>query len=107
MPKISDISDVKTPGFDIPGLPWLEKAIGPQLCKGWSYLVAGEPGIGKSTMSLQILGALSCKNIKTLYLTSEQGLGVVDEEEREKGEEVEKFEPAGCTCPAGADELAS
>ncbi|GAH36754.1 unnamed protein product, partial [marine sediment metagenome] len=49
-------------------LPWLKKAIGSVLIKGGIYLLAGEPGIGKTTLSLQILGDLSKQGIKVLYI---------------------------------------
>jgi len=39
------------------------------------YLFAGEPGIGKTTLAIQVLGDLATQNIKVLYLTTEQGLG--------------------------------
>jgi DNA repair protein RadA/Sms len=74
MPKISDINDICAPGLDIPGLPWLHKALGPELIVGFIYLVAGAPGIGKSSLSLQVLGALCSKGIKVLYIPTEQSL---------------------------------
>jgi DNA repair protein RadA/Sms len=74
MPRIIDISSSVTIGLDLSGLPWLHHAIGPQLSAGAVYLVAGSPGIGKSTLTLQMLGALCNQGMKVLYLPTEQGL---------------------------------
>ena len=74
MPKISDIEDKGKKGLDIPGLPWLKEAIGSDLIKGGIYLLAGEPGIGKTTLALQILGDVSKQGIKVLYIPTEQSL---------------------------------
>lgn len=77
MPKISEIEDRGKKGLDLPRLPWLKNAIGSELIKGGIYLLAGEPGIGKTTLSLQILGELSRQGIKTLYIPTEQSLSDV------------------------------
>jgi len=42
------------------------------IVKGSLVLIAGEPGIGKSTLSLQI--PLGCKGLKTLYVTGEESV---------------------------------
>jgi len=74
MPKISDIEDKGKRGLDISGLSWLKKAIGSDLIKGGIYLLAGEPGIGKTTLSLQVLGEIAKQGIKVLYLPTEQSM---------------------------------
>jgi DNA repair protein RadA/Sms len=74
MPKISDIEDKGKKGLDIPNLPWLKKSIGSDLIKGGIYLLAGEPGIGKTTLALQILGDLSREGVKVLYIPTEQSM---------------------------------
>ena len=40
------------------------------MVQGSLVLIGGEPGIGKSTLSLQI--PLNCPNLKTLYVTGEE-----------------------------------
>jgi len=72
MPRISDIEDKGKEGLDISNLPWLKKAIGSDLIKGGIYLLAGEPGIGKTTLTIQILGDLSRQGVKVLYIPTEQ-----------------------------------
>ncbi|HRR51608.1 MAG TPA: ATPase domain-containing protein [Candidatus Cloacimonas sp.] len=74
MPKLNDILDKDKEGLSISGLPWLKKALGSDLIKGAIYLMAGEPGIGKTTLTIQILGELSIKGIKVLYIPTEQSL---------------------------------
>jgi len=74
MPKISDIEDKGKRGLDISGLSWLKKAIVSDLIKGGIYLLAGEPGIGKTTLSLQVLGEIAKQGIKVLYLPTEQSM---------------------------------
>lgn len=74
MPKIADIEDKGKKGLDMPNLPWLKKAIGSDLIQGGIYLLAGEPGIGKTTLSLQILGDISRQGVRVLYIPTEQSL---------------------------------
>jgi DNA repair protein RadA/Sms len=77
MPRISDLEDKSREGLRLPNLPWLTKAIGSNLIKGGIYLLAGEPGIGKTTLALQMLGELSGQGIKVLYIPTEQSLSDV------------------------------
>lgn len=48
----------------------LDRILGGGMVEGSLVLVGGEPGIGKSTLSLQI--PLNCPNLKTLYVTGEE-----------------------------------
>ncbi len=48
----------------------LDRILGGGMVEGSLVLVGGEPGIGKSTLSLQI--PLGCPNLKTLYVTGEE-----------------------------------
>jgi DNA repair protein RadA/Sms len=50
--------------------PELNRVLGGGLVPGSLVLIGGEPGIGKSTLLLQI--ALSIKNFKILYITGEE-----------------------------------
>lgn len=77
MPKIIDVTDKGKKGIGFANLPWLKKAIGPELIDGGIYLLAGEPGIGKTTLTLQILGDISSQGIKVLYIPTEQSLSDV------------------------------
>src|SRR5215471_16476855 len=48
----------------------LNRVLGGGVVAGSIVLIAGEPGIGKSTLFLQI--GLSLKNLKTLYISGEE-----------------------------------
>jgi DNA repair protein RadA/Sms len=74
MPKIGEIQEKDRRSLDVPNLPWLKKAISSEFIKGGIYLLAGEPGIGKTTLTIQILGELSSQGLKVLYLPTEQSL---------------------------------
>lgn len=74
MPRLDEII-VKGPDIlTLPNLPWLNNAISPGFIKGGIYLLAGEPGIGKTTLAIQVLGDLAKIGIRVLYITTEQGL---------------------------------
>jgi len=77
MPRIIDVGDKEKRGIAFNNLPWLNKAIGPELIDGGIYLLAGEPGIGKTTLAVQILGDISNQGIKVLYIPTEQSLSDV------------------------------
>ena len=48
----------------------MDRILGGGLVEGSLVLIGGEPGIGKSTLSLQI--PLHCPSLKTLYVTGEE-----------------------------------
>ena len=48
----------------------MDRILGGGMVEGSLVLIGGEPGIGKSTLSLQI--PLNCPNLKTLYVTGEE-----------------------------------
>jgi len=53
------------------GMSELDRVLGSGAVQGSLVLIGGEPGIGKSTLLLQICQAL-CKNRKVLYVTGEE-----------------------------------
>lgn len=48
----------------------LDRILGGGMVEGSMILIGGEPGIGKSTLSLQI--PLHCQNLRTLYVSGEE-----------------------------------
>ena len=52
------------------GLGEVDRILGGGMVPGSLVLIGGEPGIGKSTLSLQI--PLSCPDLRTLYVTGEE-----------------------------------
>jgi DNA repair protein RadA/Sms len=53
----------------------LDRVLGGGMVKGSVILIGGEPGIGKSTLMLQV--AISHSNLKTLYVSGEESLGQI------------------------------
>lgn len=54
----------------VSGLQEFDRVLGGGLVKGSLVLIGGEPGIGKSTLSLQI--PFACSRLKTLYVSGEE-----------------------------------
>lgn len=50
----------------------IDRILGGGIVEGSLVLIGGEPGIGKSTLSLQI--PLGCPSLRTLYVTGEESL---------------------------------
>jgi len=67
--KISEISSSEEARFDTKNLE-LNRVLGGGLVPGSLILIGGEPGIGKSTLALQI--ALHLKSYTTLYVSGEE-----------------------------------
>lgn len=56
------------------GIEALDRVLGGGIHPGSSILIGGEPGIGKSTLLLQLCGNLAKMGVKTLYASGEEGL---------------------------------
>ena len=84
--KIRRLSEVKAE--DAPrlatGLPEMDRVLGGGVVPGSVILIGGDPGIGKSTLLMQVLGALDSK-IKSLYVTGEESLAQVSLRARRLG----------------------
>ena len=52
----------------------LDRVLGGGIVKGSLVLVGGDPGIGKSTLLLQVCRNLSNKNLSVLYISGEESL---------------------------------
>lgn len=63
------------------GIDEFDKVVGGGLIKGSITLIAGSPGIGKSTLILMLAQAVSCKR-KTLYISGEETLEQVADRAR-------------------------
>ncbi|MCI0444521.1 DNA repair protein RadA [bacterium] len=68
------ISDDKTE--DVPrvstDIPELDRVLGGGIVRGSLVLIGGDPGIGKSTLMMQLAHSLSRKNHKILYISGEE-----------------------------------
>ena len=68
----------------------IDRLLGGGIVEGSLILIGGEPGIGKSTLSLQI--PLNCPHLKTLYVTGEESVSQVKmRAERLSGEAAECY----------------
>lgn len=54
------------------GIAEMDRVLGGGIVKGSSVLVGGDPGIGKSTLLLQILQNLAQKGLKVFYVSGEE-----------------------------------
>ena len=59
------------------GIGELDRVLGGGLVTGGLYLLGGEPGIGKSTLLMQLLASLSGQSKKVLYVTGEESAAQV------------------------------
>lgn len=66
---LSEVSSAQQRRISL-GSPEVDRLLGGGLVEGSLVLLGGEPGIGKSTLSLQL--PLGCPSLKTLYVTGEE-----------------------------------
>ncbi|HEU4464488.1 MAG TPA: AAA family ATPase, partial [Gemmatimonadota bacterium] len=59
------------------GTPELDRLLGGGVVPGGLYLLGGEPGIGKSTLLLQVAGRLAAEGRRVLYLAGEESPGQI------------------------------
>ena len=59
------------------GVPELDRVLGGGLVPASLVLVGGEPGVGKSTLLLSALGAISCAGKQALLVTGEESVAQV------------------------------
>ena len=69
--KIKDVS-LESDERVTTGISELDRVLGGGIVKGSLVLVGGDPGIGKSTMLLQMCAKLSDKNVSVLYVSGEE-----------------------------------
>ena len=74
--KAAHFSDLDTPEYirSATGLSELDRVLGGGLVSGSAVLISGEPGIGKSTLLLQICDTLGTDK-KVLYVSGEESSG--------------------------------
>ena len=77
-PRIVALTDVATQAEARTriGIGELDRVLGGGLVDGSVVLIGGDPGIGKSTLLLQALGAFGTR-VKTLYVSGEESLGQI------------------------------
>jgi len=77
-PKVTQLASIATDAEqrDPTGIAELDRVLGGGLVAGSVVLVGGDPGIGKSTLLLQMLGAIG-QRVRGLYVTGEESLAQV------------------------------
>ena len=83
--KLKEIDRSKEPRLQL-GMPELDRLLGGGIVPGSLVLIGGEPGIGKSTLSLQIP---LVSGLRTLYVTGEESARQVKMRADRLGAEVE------------------
>ena len=73
--KLADSKAVKEPRIQT-HISEFDRLLGGGLVKGQLSLLAGAPGIGKSTLMLQVAAELS-KTLKVLYISGEESIGKI------------------------------
>ena len=86
--EASSAADARLPT----GLPGLDRVLGGGLVSGAVVLLGGEPGIGKSTLLLQVGRGVAASAGEVLYATGEESAGQV----RLRGERLAIREPRLC-----------
>lgn len=69
--QVHDIK-VKPPISVSPSMDWFVNRLGGAFPRGANILLSGDPGVGKSTLALQVAAAVADSGQKVLYLATEQ-----------------------------------
>lgn len=73
---LDDINPASTRRYPT-GIGEFDRVLGGGIVPGSAILIGGDPGIGKSTLLLQVGHALAVKGHKTIYISSEESLGQI------------------------------
>ncbi|MGA9422255.1 MAG: DNA repair protein RadA, partial [Rhodanobacteraceae bacterium] len=79
------------------GIGELDRVLGGGLVAGSVVLIGGDPGIGKSTLLLQMLGSLGAR-VRGLYVTGEESLAQVASRGQRLGVPLDAIEALAETC---------
>jgi DNA repair protein RadA/Sms len=73
-PQTIDAIEVRQEQRMTSGMPELDRVLGGGIVPGSMVLVGGDPGIGKSTLLLQVCQHLSDQQVSVLYISGEESL---------------------------------
>jgi DNA repair protein RadA/Sms len=91
--EVAAVAEVRT----LIGIGELDRVLGGGLVDGSVVLVGGDPGIGKSTLLLQTLGALGAR-MKSLYVSGEESLAQIASRAQRLGLPLEPLRCLAETC---------
>lgn len=91
------MSPKKVLGLKLPkrfssGIGELDRVLGGGLVEGGVVLLGGQPGIGKSTLLLQVCGNLATAGVKVLYVSGEESASQVALRSSRVGADVENLD---------------
>ena len=76
--EIATLSEAPLDAERVPtGIEELDRVLGGGVVRGSAILLAGEPGIGKSTLTLQLVAALARRSRKTLLVSGEESIAQI------------------------------
>ncbi|MEO8808797.1 MAG: DNA repair protein RadA [Rhodanobacter sp.] len=106
-PQITPLTEVMltTEARTLTGIGELDRVLGGGLVQGSVVLVGGDPGIGKSTLLLQVLGTLGAQ-LSSVYVTGEESLAQVASRAQRLGLPLEPLQALAETCIERILELA-
>ena len=87
------------------GIGELDRVLGGGLVEGSVVLVGGDPGIGKSTLLLQALGALGAR-LRTLYVSGEESMAQIAARAQRLGLDLDNLRCLAETCVERIVEIA-
>ncbi len=88
--KLHDVMEIKRERIPV-GIGEVDRVLGGGIVPGSLILIGGDPGIGKSTLLLQIADSLARRGTKVLYVTAEESLEQVGERAKRLGIEGENI----------------
>ena len=98
-PRITPLTAVAltTEARTLTGIGELDRVLGGGLVQGSVVLIGGDPGIGKSTLLLQMLGTLGA-HLPSVYVTGEESLSQVASRAQRLGLPLEPLQALAETC---------
>jgi len=88
-PSVLSEIEIKLEDRFLTGIEELDRVLGGGIVQGSLVLVGGDPGIGKSTLLLQMCQKLSVQNRKILYISGEESLVQI----KMRADRIGKFTP--------------
>ncbi|MEK9159104.1 MAG: DNA repair protein RadA [Patescibacteria group bacterium] len=76
----------------VTGIGEFDQVLGGGFVEGSMILLSGEPGIGKSTLTLQITDRMAAQKDKVLYITGEESIDQVSDRAKRLGSKQENIE---------------